>query len=290
MGEEVRIMNEIGTLHLIATPIGNLGDMSFRAIETLQKVDLIAAEDTRQTLKLLNHFEIKNKLVSYYEHNKVQKGNMLIEQLKSGKSIALVSDAGTPGISDPGEDLVALAHANHIPVTMVPGPAAMIMAVVVSGMASGRFVFEGFLPMNKRARKERLENLLEEERTKIFYEAPHKLRYTLQDMLECWGNCKIVLCREMTKKFEEIIRTDIEKALQIYEKESPKGEFVIVVEGFEKMKESKQYSPEEIVMMVQSLISVGKHKMDAVKEIAKQVGLHKREVYQLLLEKETQVK
>lgn len=190
-------LGDKGMLYLVATPIGNLDDITLRALKILKEVDLVAAEDTRQTLKLLNHFDIKKTLVSYYEYNKVVKGNYLIEQLIEGKNVALVSDAGTPGISDPGEDLVKLAVNNGIPVTMAPGPVAAITGLVISGLPTGRFVFEGFLPVNKRARKEKIESLKNEIRTLVFYEAPHKLIYTLKDLLEGFGNRKISLAQEL---------------------------------------------------------------------------------------------
>ncbi|MCX7708864.1 MAG: 16S rRNA (cytidine(1402)-2'-O)-methyltransferase [Clostridia bacterium] len=276
-----------GVLYLVATPIGNLGDITLRALKILEEVDVVAAEDTRQTLKLLNHFELKKTLVSYYEHNKVEKGNYLIRQLMEGKSIALVSDAGTPGISDPGEDLVKLAIENGITVTMAPGAVAAVMGVVLSGLPAGRFVFEGFLPMNKRARRERIESLKKETRTMIFYEAPHKLSYTLKDLFEALGNRKIALARELTKKYEEFIRCTLEEAIARYESESPKGEFVIMLEGLEEglLKEEKMKSWNEISIEehLQNYISQGMSKKEAMKKVAEDRGLSKRDVYNSLL-------
>jgi len=276
-----------GKLYLVSTPIGNLEDITLRAIRTLKEVDLIAAEDTRQTIKLLNHFEIKKTLVSYYEHNKREKGNYLISQLLDGKNIALVSDAGTPGISDPGEDLVKLCIENDIEVTAIPGPVAAITGLIVSGLPTGRFVFEGFLPMNKRARKERLAALKNEERTLIFYEAPHKLLYTLKDLYDFFGNRKVVFARELTKKFEEIIRCDLKTAIEKYEKESPKGEFVVIVEGIseeERMeKQKKDWGNMSIEEHLKLYMSEGFNKKDAMKKVAEDRKISKRDVYSELL-------
>ncbi|WP_027622266.1 16S rRNA (cytidine(1402)-2'-O)-methyltransferase [Acetivibrio clariflavus] len=281
-------MNGKGKLYLVSTPIGNLEDITLRAIRTLQEVDLIAAEDTRQTIKLLNHFEIKKTLVSYYEHNKREKGNYLISQLLDGKNIALVSDAGTPGISDPGEDLVKLCIENDIEVTAIPGPVAAVTGLIVSGLPTGRFVFEGFLPMNKRARRERLATLKNEVRTLIFYEAPHKLLYTLKDLYDFFGNRKVVFARELTKKFEEIIRCDLKSAIEKYEEESPKGEFVVIVEGIseeERMEnEKKDWESMSIEEHLNLYISEGLNKKDAMKKVAEDRKISKREVYRELLD------
>ena len=235
---------EYGTLYLVATPIGNLEDITLRALRILKEVDLIAAEDTRKTLKLLNHFDISKPLTSFFRHNESRKGEYIISLLKEGQNIALVSDAGTPAISDPGEELVGMAIEEGITVSPIPGPVAAVSALIVSGQSTGRFVFEGFIPMNKRGRKERLKELEFEQRTMIFYEAPHKLKYTLEDMLKFWGNRKIVLAREITKMYEEIIRTDLEHAIEKYNEDNPKGEFVIVVEG------SKEDKPVEDVELI----------------------------------------
>lgn len=281
-------MNEKGTLYLVATPIGNLEDITFRAVRMLGEVDIIAAEDTRQSLKLLNHFNINKPLTSYYEHNKIEKGNYLIRQLEEGKNIALVSDAGSPGISDPGEDLVRLAIKNGIRVSMIPGPVAAATGLVVSGLSTGRFVFEGFLPMNKRARKERLESLRNEVRTMVFYEAPHKLLYTLKDFYEVLGERNIVLARELTKKFEEIIRCSISEALDRYAQNQPKGEFVLIVEGADKeeikVEEQKKWDSVSIKEHVQMYMEKGMNKKDAMKKAADDRGIAKREVYGQLLE------
>ncbi len=279
-----------GTLYLVATPIGNLEDITLRALRILREVDIIAAEDTRQTIKLLNHFEIKKPLVSYYEHNKIEKGNYLINQLIEGKSIALVSDAGTPGISDPGEDLVKLAIENNITVTMAPGPVAAITALVLSGLPSGRFVFEGFLPMNKRARKDKISSLKDEIRTIVFYEAPHKLTYTLKDLYEVFGDRRIVLARELTKRFEEFVRCTISEAIDKYNKEAPKGEFVMILEGADEnsLKKAEKTKWEELSLQehVEFYIKQGMEKKEAIKRAAEDRGLSKREVYNSLVRDE----
>ncbi len=280
---------EKGTLYLVATPIGNLQDITFRAVNTLREVEIIAAEDTRQTLKLLNHFEIKKPLVSYYEHNKVTKGNYLIDQLHQGKNIALVSDAGTPGISDPGEDLVRLCIENDIPVTMIPGPVAAVTGMVISGLPTGRFVFEGFLPMNKRTRQERLKQLKDEIRTIVFYEAPHKLPYTLKDMFNAWGDRKIALARELTKRYEEVIRCTLKEAMDRYQLEAPKGEFVIIIEGQNEQvlqeQDRDKYAHITIEEHVEKYINEGFQKKEAIKKAAEDRGLNKREVYNLVMKK-----
>lgn len=280
---------EKGTLYLVATPIGNLQDITLRAINTLKEVELIAAEDTRQTIKLLNHFEIKKPLVSYYEYNKIVKGNYLIEQLQQGKDIALVSDAGTPGISDPGEDLVRLCIENEIKVTMIPGPVAAVTGMVISGLPTGRFVFEGFLPMNKRTRQERLKQLKDETRTIIFYEAPHKLPYTLKDMYNAWGERRIALARELTKRYEEVIRCNLSEAAERYQVETPKGEFVVVIEGQDQEVlqelERDKYSDISIEEHVERYVKEGLPKKEAVKRAAEDRGLNKRDVYNLVMKK-----
>lgn len=281
-------MSEKGTLYLVATPIGNLEDMTLRAIRILGEVDLIAAEDTRQTLKLLNHLHINKSLTSYYEHNKVEKGNYLIRQLEEGKNIALVSDAGSPGISDPGEDLVKLAIQNGIQVTMIPGAVAAITGLVISGLPTGRFVFEGFLPMNKRSRKERIQSLKNEVRTIIFYEAPHKLSYTLKDLYEGLGDRNIVLARELTKRFEEVIRCSLSTAIEKYEETAPKGEFVLMVEGASeealRQKEVNRWEAISLKEHVEMYMDKGMNKKDAMKKVAEDRGISKRDVYGSLLE------
>jgi 16S rRNA (cytidine1402-2'-O)-methyltransferase len=269
-----------GTLTLVGTPIGNLSDMSPRAVEALRSCDFIAAEDTRVSLTLLNHFGIKKPLVSYFEHNKREKGNCLIKELLDGKNIALVSDAGSPAISDPGEDLVREAIENGIEVTSIPGPAAVINALIISGLPTRRFAFEGFLPMNKRARKERLLEIKNEQRTLIFYEAPHKLTHTLKDMLEFLGDRKISLAREMTKKYEEVIRTTIKKAIEKYEMDPPKGEFVLIIEGNKEIQQfEKNWDDISIPEHIESYIKQGVDKKEALKLVAKDRNISKREVY-----------
>lgn len=282
-------MSDMGTLYLVATPIGNLEDITFRALRVLREADIIAAEDTRQTLKLLNHFEIKNTLVSYYEHNKIEKGNYLIQKLMEGKNIAIVSDAGSPGISDPGEDLVRLAVEQGITVTMIPGPAAVITGLVVSGLPSGRFAFEGFLPMNKRVRAERLKSIREDTRTLVFYEAPHKLIHTLMDLREAFGNRRIVLARELTKKFEQIIRCTLDEAVAKYDAEPPKGEFVLILEGEdEKLLEeirAESWNSISLEEHLRKYLDSGLARKEALKKVAEDRGLSKRDVYNSLLEK-----
>lgn len=280
-------MSQAGTLYLVATPIGNLEDITMRALRVLNEVDIIAAEDTRQTLKLLNHFEIKKTLVSYHEHNKVEKGNNLVQQLLNGKNIALVTDAGCPGISDPGEDLVKLAVEHRINITMVPGPAALITGLVLSGLSTSRFVFEGFLAVSKRQRNERLLNLKEETRTVIFYEAPHKLIHTLRDIYKVLGNRRISLARELTKKFEEIVRCTIEEAIEKYQNESPRGEFVLIIEGADEraITDNHRKSWEEISLNehLELYIEQGLDKKEAIKKVAEDRGLSKRDVYNSLI-------
>lgn len=272
-----------GVIYLVATPIGNLEDISIRALNTLKEVDLIAAEDTRQTLKLLNHYDIKKPLVSYHEHNQRESGEKLVNQAIEGKNIALVTDAGTPGISDPGEGIVKLAVQNGIKVYLIPGPAALIYGLVVSGLPTSKFVFEGFLPTDKKGRRERFESLKDEERTIIFYEAPHKLIRTLKDLYENFGDRNAALCRELTKRYEEIIRVKLSDAVLLYEEKKPLGEFVIILEGKsleEKASEKQQiYENLSIEEHIKNLIDSGMDKKDAVKEVAKLRNIAKSEVY-----------
>lgn len=285
--DNLAIKDCIGILYLVATPIGNLEDITFRAVRILKEVDLIAAEDTRHTIKLLNHYEIKKPLVSYHEHNKVEKGQFLISKLLEGKSIALVSDAGTPGISDPGEDIVKLAGYNGIIVTMIPGPVAAVTALVLSGLPTGKFLFEGFLPVNKKTRKEIILALKSETRTIVFYEAPHKLSSTLKDLLEHLGNRKISIARELTKKFEEVTRFTLQDSIAKYENIDPKGEFVLVVEGanFEETIEDEKKKWDKISLLehVEMYIKQGLSKKEATKKVADDRGLSKRDVYNSLL-------
>lgn len=272
-----------GTLYLCPTPIGNLKDITMRTLEVLRSVDLIAAEDTRNTLKLLNHFEINVPMTSYYEHNKAQKGGILIEKLNSGCSVALVSDAGMPAISDPGEDLVRLCIDEGIEVVPLPGASAFTCALVASGMPTGRFSFEGFLTTNKRNRKIHLEEVKNDTRTLIFYEAPHKLIFTLKDMLEYFGDREIVLARELTKKFEEFYRTTISEAIERYEETPPKGEFVLIIKGkdaeeLEMQQRMEQPSPEELI---EKYAAEGLRSKEIVNRVAEELKLPKREIYDL---------
>ncbi len=271
-----------GTLCLVATPIGNLEDMTFRAVKTLQECDIIAAEDTRHTLKLLNHFEIKKPMISYFEHNKNQRGEELIRLLLDGKNIALVTDAGSPGISDPGEDLVRLAIQNRIPVTMAPGAAAFVMGLVLSGLSCSRFCFEGFLPHEKKDRKKKLEGLRKEERTVIFYISPHRTLEVLADVRETFGNRSCALCRELTKKHEEILRGSIDELIaELTKRESIKGEMVLILQGNEGT--SEEHANEWLTMTIEEhmelYLSRGLDSKDAMKQVAVDRGLPKREVY-----------
>ena len=276
-----------GTLYLVSTPIGNLEDITLRAIRILQEVDLIAAEDTRQTIKLLNHFDIKKPLTSFFRHNEERKGEYIISLLKEGQNIALVSDAGTPAISDPGEELVKMAIENNITVSPIPGPVAATSALIVSGLETGRFTFEGFLPMNKRNRKERLEQLKNEFRTMIFYEAPHKLTYTLKDMYEVWGDRQVSLAREMTKIHEEIIRGNLGDIIKKYDENAPKGEFVIIVRGIdeEDIKKENFWENMTIEKHVEYYTNLGMSDMDAIKKVAADRCVNKREIYAVVKKK-----
>lgn len=276
-----------GTLYLVSTPIGNLEDITLRAIRILQEVDLIAAEDTRQTIKLLNHFDIKKPLTSFFRHNEERKGEYIISLLKEGQNIALVSDAGTPAISDPGEELVKMAIENNITVSPIPGPVAATSALIVSGLETGRFTFEGFLPMNKRNRKERLEQLKNEFRTMIFYEAPHKLTYTLKDMYEVWGDRQVSLAREMTKIHEEIIRGNLGDIIKKYDENPPKGEFVIIVRGIdeEDIKKENFWENMTIEKHVEYYTNLGMSDMDAIKKVAADRCVNKREIYAVVKKK-----
>ncbi len=270
-----------GKLYIVGTPIGNLSDFSPRAIDTLSKVDFLAVEDTRVTVKLLNHFGIKKEMLAYYEHNKNSKGNLIITRLLNGESCALLSDAGMPAISDPGEDLVRQAYENGIEVESVPGPSALITALAISGMPSGRFCFEGFLTMNKIGRREHLESLKNETRTMIFYEAPHKLSATLQDMLKYFGNRKIAIVRELTKLHESVTHTDFEQAIAYYNDNDPRGEFVLIVSGADKEKEN--YTIEDAIKIAQKLINEGHSTSSAAKEAAALTGQKKGDIYKRIL-------
>ena len=278
----------IGKLFLCATPIGNLGDMTPRVIETLRMVDLIAAEDTRNSIKLLNHFEIATPMTSYHEYNKIEKAYTLIAKMKEGQNIALITDAGTPAISDPGEVLVQMCQNEGIIITSLPGPAACITALTLSGLSTRRFCFEGFLPADKKEKKQILTILEKETRTIILYEAPHHLKKTLDELYKVIGNRKITLCRELTKKFETIFPTTLEDAILYYQNEDPRGEYVLVMEGIslldvekEKQDNWQKMSIEEHMELYESQ---GMDKKTAMKQVSKDRGLTKREIYQYLLE------
>lgn len=271
-----------GKLYVVGTPIGNLSDFSPRAVETLASVDFIAAEDTRVTLKLLNHFEIKKPMVSYFEHNRRERGEIILERIKSGENCAIVTDAGMPAISDPGEDLVDLCLSNGITVESVPGPTAFATAVAMSGLPSGRFTFEGFLSVNKPSRREHLEEIVSERRTMVFYEAPHKLTATLKDLYKYLGDRRIALIKELTKIHETVERTTLSEACEKYSAQTPKGEFVIVIEGSTKPKQ-KEVSLDEAVVLAKGLVENGMAINDAAKEIAKETKLKKGDIYKALL-------
>ena len=276
-----------GKLYLCATPIGNLEDITLRVLTTLKDVDLIAAEDTRHSIKLLNHFQIKTPMTSYHEYNKVEKARMLVEKMKEGLNVALVTDAGTPGISDPGEELVRQCHAAGIAVTSLPGPAACITALTVSGLGTRRFCFEAFLPADKKERFRILEELKRETRTIIIYEAPHHLVKTLKELKEALGDRKISICRELTKRYEEVFPTTISGALERFLLEEPKGEFVFVLEGrtAEEMKREEQQEWENIPIEehMERYMAAGMDKKQAMKEVARDRGISKRDVNQQLL-------
>lgn len=271
-----------GKLYVVGTPIGNLSDFSPRAVETLASVDFIAAEDTRVTLKLLNHFEIKKPMVSYFEHNRRERGEIILERIRAGENCAIVTDAGMPAISDPGEDLVNLCLSNGITVESVPGPTAFATAVAMSGLPSGRFTFEGFLSVNKPSRREHLEEIVSERRTMVFYEAPHKLTATLKDLYKYLGDRRIALIKELTKIHETVERTTLSEACEKYSAQTPKGEFVIVIEGSTEPKQ-KEVSLDEAVALAKGLVESGMAINDAAKEIAKETKLKKGDIYKALL-------
>ena len=270
-------------LYLVGTPIGNLGDFSPRAVEILKEVDFIAAEDTRVTVKLLNHFEIKKPMISYFEHNLREKGVVIAERIENGESCALVTDAGMPAVSDPGEDLVKICSERGIEIHSVPGPTAAMTALAMSGLSTKRFCFEGFLSVNKQSRREHLFSLKNETRTMIFYEAPHKLKKTLSDFEEVFGkNRRIALCREMTKLYEEVLRMTIEEAEKYYEQKPPKGEFVIIVEG--KQEDFKtEYVLSDAVSLARSLMDTGLSPAQAAKEASKITSVKKSDIYKELV-------
>ena len=279
--------NEAGTLYLCATPIGNLGDITARVLETLSMVDLIAAEDTRNSIHLLTHFGIKTPMTSYHEYNKVDKAYTLINKLKAGENIALITDAGTPAISDPGEVLVKMCHEEGVKVTSLPGPAACITALTLSGMPTTRFCFEGFMPQEKKERKKRLAPLVKETRTMILYEAPHHLKGTLRDLQSLLGDREIALCRELTKRFEEVQHFTLSTAIAHYEETDPRGEYVLVIAGAdeealleEEQKKWEEMSVEEHVKMYEEN---GMDRKEAMKAAAKDRGVSKRDIYDALL-------
>lgn len=272
-----------GILYVVGTPIGNLSDFSPRALETLEKCDFIAAEDTRVTLKLLNKFALKKPMVSYYEHNRRERGEMILARLLGGENCALVTDAGMPAISDPGEDLVALCHAHGVKVESVPGPTAFATAVAVSGLPSGRFTFEGFLSVNKPSRRQHLEEVKSEKRTMVFYEAPHKLAATLGDMLAAFGDREIALVKELTKVHETVERTTLSAAAKKYSEIPPKGEFVLVISGAPEENPS-EYTLESAVDFARAQVAAGLSTNEAAKAAAKQYGFKKSDIYKALTE------
>lgn len=278
-----------GKLYLCATPIGNLEDITFRVIRTLKEVDLIAAEDTRHSIKLLNHFEINTPMTSYHEFNKKDKGLYLIEQLKQGVNIALITDAGTPGISDPGEDLVKLAYEAGIEVTSLPGPVACITALTLSGLSTRRFAFEAFLPTDKKEKQAILKELQNETRTIILYEAPHRLIKTLIELLESLGNRKITITRELTKKFETAFCTTLSDGIAYYQEVEPKGECVIIIEGKPREDIIKEDREQWLTLSIEEHMDIylikGMNKKEAMKTVALDRGVSKRDIYQMLLDK-----
>lgn len=273
-----------GKLYVVGTPIGNLGDLSPRAAETLENVDFIAAEDTRVTVKLLNHLGIKTPMVSYHEHNKASRNEVIAERIMSGETCAVVTDAGMPAISDPGEDLVRYCREQGLEVESVPGPSALITALAISGMPSGRFCFEGFLSVTKQSRFEHLEAVKQETRTMIFYEAPHKLPATLKDMLTYFGDREIALVKELTKLHESCERTTLSAAVEKYTSEAPKGEFVLIIKGYERVEGAEEMTLEKAVLTAKELINGGMSPSSAAKEAAALTGLRKNEIYRALLD------
>ena len=273
-----------GILYVVGTPIGNLGDMTFRAIETLKFVDFIAAEDTRVTQKLLNHFKIDKKMISYFEHNKIERGKIIIRRIKNGENCALVTDAGMPAISDPGELIVKQCYEENIDVKVVPGPSACISALSISGLSTGRFSFEGFLSINKKRRKDHLEEIKYETRTMIFYEAPHKLLKTLKDIFDVLGNRKVSIIHELTKVHEIVLLGDLDKILENFSNLTVKGEYVLIIEGYEKREGIYTYSLNEALSMALKFIKKDKLSLsDASKETSKITGISKNNIYKEVL-------
>lgn len=278
-----------GRLYLCATPIGNLEDITLRVLRTLKEVDLIGAEDTRNSIKLLNHFNIKTPMTSYHEYNKIEKAVYLVKVIKEGKNVALITDAGTPGISDPGEELVRQCIESGIEVTSLPGPAACVTALTMSGMPTGRFAFEAFLPSDKKERQRVLEELKEESRTIIIYEAPHHLVSTLNELMEVLGDRKISLCKELTKKHESVIQMTIGGLIEKFATEKPRGEYVLVIDG-KSMKQKEQEKREEWLKVpidehLRKYISEGESEKEAMKSVAKDRGISKRDVYQYCIKR-----
>lgn len=276
-----------GKLYLCATPIGNLEDITLRVLRTLKEADLIAAEDTRHSIKLLNHFDIKTPMTSYHEFNKVEKARYLVDKMREGTNVALITDAGTPGISDPGEELVRQCYEAGIEVTSLPGPAACITALTISGMATRRFAFEAFLPSDKKEKQEIFEELKKETRTIILYEAPHRLVRTLSELLENLGDRRISVCRELTKTHETVFRTTVSEALSYYETEEPRGECVLVIEGKSRLEiqqeQERSWEAVSIEEHMKRYLDGGTDKKEAMKLVAKDRGMKKRDVYQYLL-------
>lgn len=272
-----------GKLYIVGTPIGNLSDFSPRGLRTLESVDFIAAEDTRVTAKLLNHFGIKKPLISYYEHNRIERGEIIVEKLLNGESCAAVTDAGMPCISDPGMELVRLCRERGIEVESVPGPTAFATALAVSGMENGRFTFEGFLSVNKQSRREHLDELKSESRTMIFYEAPHKLKNTLKDMLGAFGDREIAVVKELTKVHEAVMRTTLSGACEYFEKEDPRGEYVLILEGVKKDKKEQTVTPKQAVKIAKELVESGMSVNEAAKTAASETGIKKSLIYKALL-------
>ena len=284
------MINNSGTLYLCATPIGNPEDMTFRAVRVLREADLIAAEDTRNSIRLLNHFDIHTPMTSYHEYNRIEKGHHLVSLLLEGKNIALITDAGTPGISDPGEDLVRMCRDAGIPVTSVPGACACVNALIISGRPTRRFCFEAFLPADKKDRRRVLQEIQEETRTTVIYEAPHRLRKTLQELLEVLGDRRLSICRELTKKFETVMETTLEDAVRFYGEQEPRGEYVLVLEGRSHASIDEEERSRFENMSVQEHVEMyeeqGLNRKDAMKQAAKDRGVSKRDIYRSLLEED----
>ena len=284
------MINNSGTLYLCATPIGNLEEMPFRAERVPKEADLIAAEDTRNSIRLLNHFDIHTPMTSYHEYNRIEKGHHLVFLLLEGKNIALITDAGTPGISDPGEDLVRMCRDAGIPVTSVPGACACVNALIISGRPTRRFCFEAFLPADKKDRRRVLQEIQEETRTTVIYEAPHRLRKTLQELLEVLGDRRLSICRELTKKFETVMETTLEDAVRFYGEQEPRGEYVLVLEGRSHASIDEEERSRFENMSVQEHVEMyeeqGLNRKDAMKQAAKDRGVSKRDIYRSLLEED----